>query len=251
MIISGEAISMLPKVSIQNFSIFLKKYFEKITIIGYVRTPKSYIESVFQQRLKSGVNTFSFLYPNYTNRFRKFDRFFGRENVHLNLFTPLNFPDKDVVRDFCNYFGIHINLTQSIKNNESLSKEAISILYAYRKFGPGYGTGDKVIKENTLLIEKLRGIGSRKLTFSPSLIKPIIERNRADLEWMEKRLGVPLLENMISKEHDVKSENDLLLFDEDIITQLKESIGISDNNTKSTYLAQDIADLVHSLRYLK
>ena len=50
---------------------------------GFVRSPASFMESVFQQRLKSGNATFNprALYPGYRARLEKFDLALGRERV--------------------------------------------------------------------------------------------------------------------------------------------------------------------------
>ncbi len=135
MIISAEGISILLKSDLEDLRDYLYQYFEKVTIIGYVRTMQSFIHSHYQQRVKGGNYNFelSSQYPNYRKKFEKFDLVFGRENVKLWKFDPKSFPEGNVVLDFCNRLGIMINPEQTLRVNETLSREALSLLYIYRK----------------------------------------------------------------------------------------------------------------------
>lgn len=253
MIISGEVISaFLSQEELEEFRDFLDQYFQKITIIAYVRTVKSYIESKFQQQVKSG-NKGDFnveeWYPEYQETFEKFDLAFGRENVKLWKFDPKSFTDGDVVMDFCNRLGIEMRIEQTERVNDSLTKEALSLLYIYRKYGPRRGVGSEAISENNDLIKKLRTLGHKKVKFSPSLFEKILEKNKSDLLWIEGRLSEKLTENMAENVDDIKSEVDLLSVDETIVEELKVLIGqdympISKNSNKQ----QEIVDLIHALR---
>lgn len=251
MIISGEAISILSKNELEDFRDFLYQYFQKITIVGYVRTVKSYIESSFQQIVKGGVGHFivANLYPDYRDRFEKFDLVFGPENVKLWKFDPKSFPNGNVVMDFCNRLKITIKSEQTVRVNESISKEALSLLYIYRKYGAGYGIGTNVIRENNMLITSLKDIGKTKIKFSPSLIKPLIENNQEDFLWMEKRLGEKLTENMSLGVDDIMNEEDLLRVDKESFQVLSDMI--KDNSfPKDTrkYGVKEVADLIQALR---
>lgn len=251
MIISGETTYRLLKNELEEFRDFLYQYFEKITIVAYVRTPKSFIESSFQQGIKGGVDKFNVerSYPGYRNRFEKFDLVFGRENVKFWKFNPKRFPDGSVVMDFCNRLGIEMQTEYTIRINDSLSKEALSLLYIYRKYGPGFGVGSNVISQNHKIIDALSNIGKRKIKFSPTLIKHILEQNREDLLWMEKRLGEDLNESMDAGIDDIENEEDLLTFNEETVQDLRDIIG-SDYfpKEKKSNRFEEIAGLVHTLR---
>ena len=77
-------------------------------VIGYVRPPVAFKTSLFQQRVKHGLGAFNIdgIRPKYRKRFRKFDTVFGTGNVTLRKFDPATFPDRCVVRDFCQQLGI-------------------------------------------------------------------------------------------------------------------------------------------------
>ena len=252
MIISGEAISILSKKSLMRLKEFMQKYFEKITIIAYVRPPVSFMESSLQQRVKVGqFNEFNInsLYPGYRNRFEKFDIIFGKENVCLWKFDPKIFFKGDVVLDFCHRLNIKINLENIGRSNEAISKEALSLLYTYRKLGPGYGVGPKVIRENAMLINMLKNIGKTKIKLAPRLINPIMKKNHLDLLWIEERMALRFNEYIECTNEDISKESDLLKIDKSsiktLLKLLKEDslpLGIKGETP------EEVAILVHTLR---
>ncbi len=131
-------------------------------------------------------------YPSYIDKLKKFDNVFGAENVILRKFDPALYPNRDVVLDFCQLLGITIQGYQPIKTNESLSLEAVALLFSYWHHGGKFGKGEKAILRNRKLVSALRGIKGRKLSFSAALTEKIIHQHREDLEWLEKRAGFTL-----------------------------------------------------------
>lgn len=190
-IISGEAIISLKEDELKGLRQFMSRYFSKIHIIAYLRPPKSYMESLFQQRLKSGSYQIKFesAYPSYIEKIQKFDNVFGQENVILRKFEPADFPKRDVVLDFCQLIGIKLRHYQPIKTNESLSLEAIALFLAYRKFGGKFGKGEDAISRNREIVNALFKVTGRKLSFSREMVSAIIEKKRQDIEWIEHRAG--------------------------------------------------------------
>ena len=65
--------------------------------------------------------------------------------------------------------------------------------------------------QNVELVKRLASIGSTKFRFSPDAVRPVLEKNRADIDWMERRLGAALHENLGEPlAGDVYDEMDLL-----------------------------------------
>jgi len=250
-IISGEDISRLSKPALKKFKSFLQTFFNKIEIIAYIRDPYSFLGSSFQERVKGGSNSFDFDkgYPHYRARIQKFDDLFGQKNVFLYHFDKEKLYKKDVVLDFCHHIGIKINSNNIKRSNESISRETLSLLYIYYKFGNGYGVGPNVVKENNLLIKELSKLGNTKLSFSPKLIKPLLEKNLDDIEWIESRMGISFDKNNAESKNDVYCENDLFQIDTSIIMALRNLIG--ENNIPKgmkSNTSEEIAKLVHILR---
>jgi hypothetical protein len=71
--------------------------------------------------------------------FEKFDDVLGRENVRLWKFDPPSFPNGCVVQDFCTRLGIALPRERVIRVNASISREAVQLLYTYRKLGRNFG----------------------------------------------------------------------------------------------------------------
>lgn len=210
-VISGEGLTLLDHKGLGELRKFLQPLFDEIFVIGYVRPPIGFKVSAFQQQIKHGASEFCIgdFQPSYRKRFRKFDMVFGRSRVILRKFDPASFKGRDVVMDFCDQIGIQPPDTQATKRvNESLCREACGILYAYRKFGPGYGVGEDVVRENTMLIAPLLKMTGRRFNITRSLVERGM--NRRDLQWMERRLGESLDEVIVNDGTEILSESDLL-----------------------------------------
>lgn len=213
-IISGESLTdaAFCEESVNSLRDFLKPLFDEVTVIGYVRPPCQYKNSRFQERIKHGQqNQF---YPervSYRTKFEKFDRAFGQSNVKLRKFDPTTFPNKCAVADFCQQIGIQLPQGSDIQRlNESLSRSACGILYAYRIFGPGFGKGKGAITENACLVRVLQMMGGEKLAFSASILHASLDNEKADVAWMEERLGHSLDEEYSDKGGELKSREELL-----------------------------------------
>ena len=149
------------------------------------------------------------LYASY-RRFEVFETVLGRQNVSLWRFAPGEFPGGDVVRDFCARLGIEIPEHRIARVNESLSRPAVSILFAYRRFGPESRPGRKTVRLNRVLTDVLRTVPGPKLRFADSAVEPVLEENADDLAWIEERLGEQLADKPAADEGSIRTEEDLL-----------------------------------------
>ncbi|BAF72681.1 hypothetical protein [Sulfurovum sp. NBC37-1] len=210
-LLSGEDISVLPKPSLLTFRSFLLRFFKKIEIVAYVRSPASYMSSSFQERVKGGAYTFDFEndYPHYRNRFEKFDTVFGKENVQLIHFDPKKMKNSDVVCDFLLRIGLDADCVISHRANESLSLQATAIFYLANK----RLLSKKPVSENEkgrikLLNFLLQKIGDRFL-LRQSLIDTVLQKNKSDIKWIEKRMAVSVAEKPLGVSMGIGCEEDL------------------------------------------
>lgn len=213
LILSAEALSIIDRPGIASLREFLSPLCDEVRVIGYVRPPLAFKVSHFQQRVKHGLGTFDVarIRPRYRKRFRKFDKEFGRENVILRKFDPALFPGQCVVRDFCAQVGLPFPADRPVvRSNESLSREACGILYAYRKYGPGFGVGPEVIRENQRLIAALVAMGGTKFRVCGELLAAGLAEDAEDVRWMEERLQCPLDERIPADAEAITCEEDLL-----------------------------------------
>jgi hypothetical protein len=196
-IVSGEGIWHISEAGLQACYNFFSPYFDVIKILGYVRPPIGFIESGFQQLVKNhGLSVLDpvALFPPYRDKFEKFDRVFGHDNVTLKPFIPSRFPQGDVVRDFAATVGIEIPPESIVKTNESVSLEATALLYAYRKYAEQPKSGPGTQRDNQQLIKVLATIGSRKLRFHPALVAAALAHGQDDIAWMSERLGESIVD---------------------------------------------------------
>lgn len=212
LLISGEGISIIDDRGISRLKEFLSPYCDEIRIVAYVRPPMAFISSMLQQYIKNGETAFELekRKTNYRARFEKFDKHFGRENVHLWKFDSAHFTRGCLVADFCGRIGLSLPDGMVVRANESLSREALGLLLAYRKFGPGYGVGKTVRRENNTIIEALYRVPGVKFKLAKEVLDPVIEKLKIDIEWMEERLGESLTESVKPADTDIRGEAELL-----------------------------------------
>ncbi|MFB1504484.1 MAG: rhamnan synthesis F family protein [Thiocapsa sp. C3-sup] len=211
-IISGEEIGFLNHEELIRVKSFLGKHFERIQIMIYVRPPHSYITSAFCEIIKHGKNRFSFddCDPKYV-RFETFEQVFSRENVLLKPYVPSRLFKRDVVEDFCQTFGIEFefNLAPE-RSNRSLSLEALQLIYIFNKYG-AVTPDHHQLRDH--LISRVAPLGGSKLVLDPSLIAPLIEKNRDGLSYIQSHLGFALEEeDEFEDPVTIFSEADLLSF---------------------------------------
>ena len=209
-ILSAEMASVMDEAGVIAMRDFLAARCDEVKVIGYVRAPFGFKNSIFQEQVKHGKGSLRLVGPGYRSRFEKYDRAFGQENVNLRVFDPAAFPSCCVVTDFCEWVGISdIESSKVQRVNESLCREACGMLYAYRKYGPGYGTGADVVRENMRLVTPLLAMDGGKFNLSHDLLK-LSEAELEDLAWMENRLGRTLTEKAPDVDNAVASEAELL-----------------------------------------
>lgn len=213
-VMSAEDISGPYPEAVVRMRDFFGRFTSDIKVYAYVRSPISFMQSAFQQRVAGGGNDRlnpASLWPGYRARFEKLDNAFGRENVTLRKFAPETLSGGDVVLDFCELLGIAPTRYDPVRDNRSLSLEATALLFTQRKLGEGFVRGYPGAHEsNNRFIDALRTVGDRKLVFAPKLVNPVVARNRADIDWMEARLGEPVLDVPQEGGEGIESEADLM-----------------------------------------
>lgn len=227
-LLSAEYISSISLVGLQSLVDWLAYQVDDIEAVGYIRSPCSFIASAFQQQVKGGLKNLSLtrLMPRYRNRFEIFDQVLGRDRVKFWKFDPTAFPNHCVVRDFLNRLDIDFPESKIIRINEGLSKDAVALLYAYYKYGPGYGVGPTVIQENNRIVKLLSGLSGQKVQFSSSILRPLLVEHREQISWMEDRLGASLQESLIDGPHVIHNDTDLLNFSPESVRWLVEQLDL-------------------------
>ena len=250
LLISGEDIGVIPPAGLVSMRNYFRKRFADLTIAGYVRPPGSFMASGFQQRVRRGAHKLDMeqLYRRYQDSFGKFDDVFGQENVQLWKFDPARFPQGCAVRDFCARLGIALPDERVVRSNESFSRQAVSALYTYHKLRRN---DSKTLERREIhaLGALLGGTGSTKFRLSPDVVRPVLEMNLADIQWMSDRLGESLHEALGEHKHgDVRRESDLLNPDPDVVAKLLSVLREAAPEGIRGDTPEEVALLVHAWR---
>ncbi|SMD10772.1 hypothetical protein SAMN06295998_13320 [Primorskyibacter flagellatus] len=227
-IFSAEVISSASEAVVQRLADYMRKYEPDIRVVAYVRPPVSFMISAFQQRMKTGhVHNFErlWIWPNYRDRFETLDRVFGRTNVTLKLFKREHLKDGDVVLDFAQEIGVDLRPSDVVRTNESMSLEAAALLDTFGRYAEPFVTGDRLSEQRrTRFFDRLMQIGSRRFVLDETVTDPILAANRADLDWMEDRLGMPVLDATPQSDFKIASEADLLAVALEALPELQKAI---------------------------
>jgi hypothetical protein len=218
--------------------------------VGYVRRPKERMEGVFQQWVRVG-RRFSLeeLYPAYRRSLEKFDQQLGRERVQLWRFAPEAFPSGCVVQDFCARLDIRFPPRKVIRANEGVSRPALSLLLAYHRLAPGHATEARTRRARALLARRAASVPGPKLRLHSSVVAPILDAQRADLEWIEARLGASLTEDLEAQDaQSIRCEDDLLEFSPESLQWLAEQLGPPYlDRPKAQLSPQEVSQWMHAL----
>lgn len=251
-VFSAERIFNVPEHVVTRLRDFYLDLGFRPRVVGYVRQPVSFMQSAFQQNLKTdtpGLLEPKNLMPAYRRGFEKLDKVFGQENVSLKLFNPGTLRGGDVVVDFFAEMGTDLPSEHAVRVNESLSLEACALLFAQRTLGTGLERGFRTAgRSNARFVEALSVIGKRKLRFSRSFVEPILDRYRPELLWMEERLGVGLLD-LPEADGDgmIKSADDLI---EEALRHI-EAVDALNQKVVSTDFGNDRENLLGKLEMLR
>jgi hypothetical protein len=251
LVISGEDINAIPLNGLLKLRDYFQQRFEDVTVVGYIRPPGGHMSSVFQHRIRIGsVDGFNLepRYRSYKRTFGKFYKVFGRERVNLWKFDIAAFRGGCAVQDFCSRLDIALPPERIVRLNEALPRQVVALLYTYRKVAPA-GAATMTGQQRQGLLDRLATIGSDPFRLSPEIIRPILEKNRADIGWMEARLDQTLDEDLGGhRPGDVRDEPDLLRPDPMVTGKLLALLGDAAPRGVKGETPEEVAQLVHALR---
>ncbi len=256
LVISAEYLSVMPKYALFRFNSLLRLYTREIIVVGYIREPKSFIESNFQQGLKFGSLNFNIdnAWPMYKNKFEKLINVFGENNVYFWLFDPNSFDKKNIIFDFLKKINYPYKTNENfLHSNYSLSLEAIKLLYIYRQLSSSKSNiGEKNLLDNNKFISKLSELKSEKFYIHSVLIKPLLLKYKNDINWIESRLNLSFASDIYKYDNiAIKNKNELTCIKYDTFVWLKtelEKYNISVNYDKKILNINEIFKLVNLLK---
>jgi hypothetical protein len=213
-ILSAEVLYSFTESELVALKAFLSAFERDVKAVAFIRAPASYMASSFQEQLKRGRLRLdlSYLYPRYQARIGCFDAVFGVDRVMLIPFEPHRPEVVSIVDRLLERLGISHRVGPIPKQNQGLSRDAVSLLYAMRVFGTSFGSGPEAMLSNDRLLALLGTLSGPALNFSEALLSPVLSAQREDMEWLHQRLGLELTDQAPDPLTSVKSEGDLLDF---------------------------------------
>lgn len=187
-------------------------------VIAYIRPHRSYVESGFQQAMRFDHDGFrparrageswKLPLPDAADRLGRFEATFGRDRLTVRPFRGGSLVGGCAVRDFCQTLGIDLAAASIIRSNESLSADAVRLLYCYNRFArrdrpPSFHA-------SLVLLDSLKDLPGRPFRLHPDVTAPISEAiDRHDREVLD-RFGVDLREGPRTEDGSaVRDETDL------------------------------------------
>lgn len=194
-ILSGESFWGATKDDFTAVADFLRQRGYEAEAIVYLRPWKSWLESVFQERIKQGERGFEVLSARHrramdtAGQLARLDEVFGASRVMPVLFKPDRFTARCVVQDFCSRARIPFAPRQVRRVNEGISLSALKLLYAQRTWGEGYGVGLAAVIRNEILCRRLVEVPGPPTRFHSRLVMPVLEEYLSQIPAIERRVG--------------------------------------------------------------
>ena len=218
------------RFSIQELTLIrdsIASHGHQVEVVIYIRPPRGYIESAFQQLIKGGQSSFQLenAYPHYRNLVL-FSEVFDKDNCSYRIFSRAHLHQGDVLLDLLHKLKPGLMPTKQAVVNEGISLTALKFLYVYRKHGPGYGADKDAIRRNNGLVGRLARLKGGKLRLDTKLTDKYFERSKNDLAIVASLLSSAdyqvFLEEAMSVEANVHCEDDLLRFSPKEVEELVE-----------------------------
>lgn len=182
----------------------LLAHVDRVEALAYLRAPAPYLCSVFQEMLKRRPppRAVGRLWPGYRARFAPWDAVLGRDTVTIRPFARAAFPNGDLLADFAAQTGLDpATLPRHVRRaNESLSAEALALLYAYRMSDARPAPHPRLTTAENRTVFLLKGFGTARLRFGADLVRPVLRRQAEDIAWAEARQGAPFADEPASGE---------------------------------------------------
>lgn len=210
-IFSAEGIcGKLTADEIGDMAARLRRHFDRVRVIAYLRPYRNACASAWQQNVKMGENRFVLPRPAFRGRLQPFIRHFGKDSVEMRPFDRAALINGDVIDDFAALIGIDPAGLRRQTVNESVSLEALSIVYAHNRFAVHPGSRAERRMSRIALVQDLADFGTQRFGFDPALVDAACKHHRADLDWASRLLGVDMAGTCPAVERPIGTEAELL-----------------------------------------
>lgn len=131
-ILSAESVGLLEDIEKESLIEYLISYNLKILVICYVREPKSYAYSTFQENVKAGIIDFKNEYnPRYFHRLNYFNS--NNDVFCLKVKNFHHLKNNSIIDDFLSTFSMKSERTKNSLENSRLTISSLKILHHLNK----------------------------------------------------------------------------------------------------------------------
>ncbi len=193
-ILSAERFTYMSDEAVARFADWLKSRFDSIEVYAYVRDPMGFCRSSLQQRIKAISPDLATRidFPNYRNRFEKFETHFGKDNIHYRLFRRDRLKEHNVVPDFADWIGSSYGNEDIVSENEGMSIEAMSFLIMLNQGNRRAFQTMRGAPTVSQLVSDVMAFEGNKWHYSVEKQNEILAEIGGDCDWMDARLPEPL-----------------------------------------------------------
>jgi hypothetical protein len=179
----------------------MRPLFDRIRIVAYVRDPVTWANSRAQQYIKKQVVGLAELTdPRAVDRgdsaivpaYRHLERYvqvFGLENMIVRRFDRRDFPDGDLLQDFCAVIG-RPRVAEGLlsrRSNPSLSAEAVLLMDAYNQV---LRDRNESGRKPTLMRRHLEMLPGSPFSLPRATLEAVLHATAADRAWLEETFGL-------------------------------------------------------------
>ncbi len=201
-IFSAESLANLRYQDCSQLREILRRYFDRIEIICYLRHPLAHIHSIAQQALKTGTNAHTlteisrrpgFFRP--TRLEQTYIAAFGHDAITVRNFHRDALVKGDVIDDFCATIGMRDTVAaglQRLAANQSLSMEAALIANAIATELPRLDGGRWNTERSGKLQMALTRISGQAFALPASAADGVADAIDREVVYVRDRFGVTL-----------------------------------------------------------
>lgn len=194
-VVSGEAIYHLSQGGMANLRDFFLQYFDRIVIVGFVRSPIDFAQSYAQQSLKQR-NTLVKMRssppkPNYEKRFAGFADIFGLENFVISPFEREIFPSRSSLKMFLRM--IHAPEAEELLNEDGEDNKNVSMSMQAAKMLSFINNATHEMEFDEYrkrVVKPILELTGDPFQISAEMAERVLRQSTSDIEWLASNLGI-------------------------------------------------------------